>query len=253
MMRLLVLTALALALALPTLQSPRRGKTVVLAVDVSASIDEGQLAAAQALVRDAARAVQSETGLDREDRTRLRLVTYAGSARAQPVDPEAEPNLSRETGGGLASDHAGALRLAEALLDPDTEGRVVLVTDGAGSVAERSDLAATARELQARGLTLHTRSHPPAARGDVLVEAVHLPAELRVGQTFDVVVDLWASAPTKLRLRLDKDGAANPLAPVPRRRPRRRPAAGQAPRPRQRPRPRRLQRQPRRRGARPGR
>src|SRR5688500_9837107 len=33
-LRLLVLAAVALALTLPTLQSPRRGKTVVLAVDV---------------------------------------------------------------------------------------------------------------------------------------------------------------------------------------------------------------------------
>jgi Mg-chelatase subunit ChlD len=211
--RLLVLAGLALALAQPTLQSPRRGKTVVLAVDVSASVDDGQLAAAQALVRDAVAAAAGETGQDREDRARLRLLAYAAVARAVPLDGPAPGDMSREPGGGLASDHAGALRLAEALLDPDTEGRVVLITDGAGSVAERSDLAATARELQARGVAVHTRSFPPAARGDVLVEAVHLPAELRVGQTFDVLVDLWASAPARLRLRLDKDGQPNPLAP----------------------------------------
>ena len=215
LLRLLVLAALALALALPTLQSPRRGKTVVLAVDVSASVDDGQLRAAQLLAQDALRAVQAEAG-DREDRTRLRLLAYASAARVAPLAADLDPaalDLSREPGGGLASDHAGALRLAEALLDPDTEGRVVLVSDGAGSVAERADLAATARELQARGLTLHTRSFPPAARGDVLVEALHLPAELRVGQTFDVAVDLWASAPARLTLRLDKDGQPNPLAP----------------------------------------
>ncbi|MBL9106211.1 MAG: VWA domain-containing protein [Myxococcales bacterium] len=215
-LRLLVLAAVALALTFPTLQSPRRGKTVVLAVDVSASIDDGQLAAARQLVDAAVQRVRGETDQDREDRTRLRVVTYGASARALPLAAEGEalPELSREPGGGLASDHAGALRLAEALLDPDTEGRLVLLTDGAGSVAERADLAATARELQARGLALHTRSHPPAARGDVLVEAVHLPAELRVGQTFDVAVDLWSSGPAKLKLRLDKDGAPNPLAPA---------------------------------------
>jgi len=215
LVRLLVLAALALALAVPTLQSPRRGKTVVLAVDVSASVDAGQLAAARQQVQDAIRTVAAETG-EREDRTRLRLLSYGATARALPLPADLDPaalDLSREPGGGLASDHAGALRLAEALLDPDTEGRVILISDGAGSVAERADLAATARELQARGLTLHTRSSPPEARGDVLVEALHLPAELRVGQTFDVVVDLWASAPARLTLRLDKDGQPNPLAP----------------------------------------
>lgn len=215
LVRLLVLAGLALALAVPTLQSPRRGKTVVLAVDVSASVDDGQLAAARRQVQDALRSVAAETG-EREDRTRLRLLSYAANARALPLPADLDPealDLSREPGGGLASDHAGALRLAEALLDPDTEGRVVLLSDGAGSVAERADLAATVRELQARGLTVHTRSAPPAARGDVLVEALHLPAELRVGQTFDVVVDLWASAPARLTLRLDKDGQPNPLTP----------------------------------------
>ena len=213
--RLLVLAALALALAIPTLQAPRRGKTVVVAVDVSASVDDDQLAAARALLREAITSVQAETG-DREDRTRLRLLSYATAARALPLTADQDPasiDLSREPGGGLASDHAGALHLAEALLDPDTEGRVLLISDGAGSVAERADLAATARELGERGLTLHTRSFPPRARGDVLVEALHLPAELRVGQTFDVVIDVWASAPATLTLRLDKDGQPNPLAP----------------------------------------
>ena len=183
LVRLLVLAALALALAVPTLQSPRRGKTVVLAVDVSASVDDGQLAVARQQVQDALRSVAAETG-EREDRTRLRLLSYAATARALPLPADLDPtavDLSREPGGGLASDHAGALRLAEALLDPDTEGRVVLISDGAGSVAERADLAATVRELQARGLTVHTRSAPPAARGDVLVEALHLPAYLPEG------------------------------------------------------------------------
>ena len=134
--RLLVLIALSLALAIPTLQSPRRGKTVVLAVDVSASVDDSQLASAQQLVREALQTIAAETG-DREDRTRLRLLAYATAARAVPIESGSNTDpttidLSREPGGGLASDHAGALRLAEALLDPDTEGRVILISDGAG-------------------------------------------------------------------------------------------------------------------------
>lgn len=213
--RVLLLLALALALASPTLQAPRRGKSLVVAVDVSASVDAGQLATFTEIARAAARAAAAETG-ERDDRTRLRLVTYAARAQAVPLaegEDAARFELSREPDGGLASDHAGALRLAEALLDPDTEGRVLLVTDGAASVAERTDLVATAEGLARRGIALHTRSAPPAARGDVLVAGVHLPGDLRVGQTFDVVIDLWASAPRTLKLFVDKDGAANPLMP----------------------------------------
>lgn len=211
--RLLLLLALALALASPSLQAPRRGKTLVVAVDVSASVDAGQLAAFQEVVGAVVAATHAEEG-ERDDRTRLRLLSYASRAAALPLGEDgAPPQLTREPEGGLASDHAGALRLAEALLDPDTEGRVLLVTDGAASAAERTDLVATAEALQRRGVALHTRSALAAARGDVLVAGLHLPAELRVGQTFDVAVDLWSSAPRRLRLAIDKDGAPNPLTP----------------------------------------
>lgn len=216
LIRLGVLLALALALARPTLQAPIRGKTVVFAVDISASIDDGQLAAATALVEDARvlAAREAEQEIPREDRTRLHLVTYASQVAVRPLDPD-QPlsTLERETGGGLASDHAAALRLAQALVDPQTEGRIVLVTDGTGDLAEREGLVTAARELSARGHGLHTRTFEPAARGDVIVAGVHLPDEMRVGQTFEVRVDLVSTAPLTITLALDKDGAPNPLAP----------------------------------------
>ncbi|MEZ4454054.1 MAG: hypothetical protein R3B09_31655, partial [Nannocystaceae bacterium] len=220
--RLALLLALALALALPTLQSPTRGKTIVVAVDVSESVDDEQLAAATALVREAAGFVAAESGrdLDREDRTRLRLVTYGARARALAID-EGDPEaltIPRDPEHALGSDHAGALRLAAALVDPESEGRLVLVTDGGGSRSERADLIATARELGERGLGVYTRAFPPQARADLVVRGVHLPDELRVGQTFDVVVDVAAiglaeGERQRLTLRLDKDGAPNPLTP----------------------------------------
>ncbi|MCB9753259.1 MAG: VWA domain-containing protein [Myxococcales bacterium] len=222
LIRLLLLMALALALAFPSLESPIRGKTVVLAVDLSESIDEGQRARAEELVRQAAEAVAAEdAALAREDRTRLRLVTYA--ERAQAVDLEAQREqdagagasslLTRDPDHALASDHAAGLRLAEALLDPETEGRILLVTDGGGTPDERGGLSTAVQGLERRGVTVHTRSFPASVRGDVMVAGVHLPEELRVGQTFDVAVDLVASEPGTLTLRLDKDGAPNELAP----------------------------------------
>jgi Ca-activated chloride channel family protein len=228
--RVAVLMAVALALTLPSLQSPIRGKTVVFVVDVSDSVDDGQLAQARALVAEGLRQVreEDEAGLDREDRTRLAVVTYAQRAYVHEIEDEAElaQALARPTGAnanddeeaaseGLASDHAGALRLAAALVDPDTEGRMVLITDATGSLAEREDLGVAARELSARGIGLHTRSFPPAAREDVLVEAVHLPEELRVGQTFEVRVDLVSTAPPgALVLELYQNGKPNELGPT---------------------------------------
>jgi uncharacterized membrane protein len=215
--RLALLIALALALSLPTLRAPIQGKTVVFVVDTSESIDDGQLTAAKQMVAGALTTAQNEeqSGIAREDRTRVRVVTYAG--RAQAVDvTELDPStlqLKRDPQHALASDHAAGLRLAEALLDPDTEGRLLLLTDGTGSLGERESLAIAVHELEKRGISVHTRSFPAAARGDVLVEGVTLPDELRVGQSFEVAVDLVATSPGTVTLHLDRNGSPNPLAP----------------------------------------
>lgn len=220
--RVAVLMAVALALTLPSLQSPIRGKTVVFVVDVSDSVDDAQLAQARALVAEglAQARQEDEAGIDREDRTRMAVVTYAARAYVHEIEDDADLGdaLTRLEGPaqseGLASDHAGALRLAAALVDPDTEGRMVLVTDATGSLAEREDLGVAARELAGRGIALHTRSFPPAAREDVLVEAVYLPEELRVGQTFEVRIDLVSTAPRTLTLELELNGKPNELGPT---------------------------------------
>ncbi len=215
-LRTAALMAVALALTMPTLESPIRGKTVVFVVDTSASVDASQLASARALLQTALdqRALEEATDVDRADRTRIGLVTYAARSAVRPVRDDADPEALVQPSTGddaLASDHAAALRLAAALVDPQTEGRIVLVTDAAGSAAEREDLGHAARELAAVGLAVHTRSFPPSARADVAVLAVHLPKELRVGQSFDVVIDLWSTRPHTLPLRLEQNGEPNAL------------------------------------------
>lgn len=217
-LRLLVLMAVALALSQPSLQSPIRGKTVVFVVDTSESIDGEQLAGAEQLVRQALTLAADEeaAGVDREDRTRVRVVAYAGRANVIEVDPDTSPDaftLARDPENSLASDHASALRLAEAMLDPDTEARVVLVTDATGDLSEREGLGQAIFDLEDRGVTVHTRSFPAKVRGDVLIEAVHLPEELRVSQSFEVAIDIVATKPGKVRLMLDKDGAPNVMDP----------------------------------------
>lgn len=221
LLRLLVLMAIALGLSQPSLQSPIRGKTVVFVVDTSESIDPNQLAGAEQLVREAMTLAADEeaAGVAREDRTRVRLVTYAGRAHVRELDgpsgplPADELRIERDAENPLASDHASALRLAEALLDPDTEGRVVLITDATGDLAEREGLGQAIFDLEDRGVDIHTRSFPAEIRGDVLIEAVHLPKELRVSQSFEVAVDIVATKAGKVRLSLDKNGEPNAMEP----------------------------------------
>ncbi|MBV1859385.1 MAG: VWA domain-containing protein [Nannocystaceae bacterium] len=215
--RLAVLMAVATALAQPSLRSPIRGKTLVFAIDLSDSIDDAQLAQARAQLAQGLAQLKSEAAadVDPEDRTRVAVVTYAERAEVHTLDVETsvERLLARPESGTLGSDHASALRLAAALVDPQTEGRIVLLTDGGGSLAEREDLSAATAELQARGVSVHVRRFEPAARGDVLVEAVHLPAQMRLGETFNVAVDVFSTDAGTVRLALTRNGVANPLQP----------------------------------------
>ncbi len=215
--RLSLLMGVATALAQPSLRSPLRGKTLVFAVDVSDSIDDAQLEQARTLVEDGLAQIraEAEAGVDAEDRTRLAVVTYAERAQVHTVDVDTSVDdlLARPEDGTLGSDHASALRLAAALVDPQSEGRLVLLTDGGGSLAEREDLSGATTELQAHGVSVHVRRFEPAARGDVLVESVYLPAEMRLGETFNVAVDLYATAPGSVVVKLARNGVANPLDP----------------------------------------
>ncbi|MBX7080641.1 MAG: VWA domain-containing protein [Nannocystaceae bacterium] len=216
LLRTAALAAVALALAMPSLQSPIAGKTVVFVVDTSASVDAGQLEQARAMIEQAQAQLrdEAERDLDREDRTRLGLVTYGARADVHAIDGDTDLATLLQPGDGeaaLGSDHAGALRLGAALVDPQTEGRVVLLTDATGTALEREDLARAIAELGEAGLAVHTRALVPTAREDVAVEAVHLPKELRVGQSFDVAVDLWSTQARELQLSLDQNGKPNGL------------------------------------------
>jgi len=214
-LRVLVLLGLALALAQPTLQAPVRGKSVVLVVDVSDSLDEAQLTAARKLVDEARAQVADEADLPYEDRTRLALVTYAGRTRVRELaeDTPTSDLVTRHPDDPWASDHGGALRLAAALVDAERERRVVLVTDGGGTLAEREDLARAVAELERQDIAVHVRSTPPTTRDDVLVRAIHLPANMRIGETFDLAIDLLATRPTTVRLQVTKNGQPNALLP----------------------------------------
>ncbi len=213
-LRVALIVALACAISFPSTRAPVRGKTLALVLDVSESVSDGQLHNAEALVEAARTAVADEiaAGVPEQDRTRLRVVSYAARARVLALE-HGKPLALVRPEHALASDHAGALQLARAMIDPDTEARMVLVSDGTGSLAEREQLATTVRMLERSGTTVHTRSFAAEARGDVIVDAVHLPNELRIGQTFDVVVDVVSTHAGHARIRLDKNGDVNAMMP----------------------------------------
>ena len=118
LLRTAALMAVALALTMPSLESPIRGKTVVFVVDTSASVDASQLAKARELLAVALEQRRSEAAadVDRDDRTRIGLVTYGARSTVQRVPDDADPEaLVQPSVGddGLASDHLSLIHISE--------------------------------------------------------------------------------------------------------------------------------------------
>ncbi len=214
-LRLLVLAALGLAAAEPSHERPARGRTVVAAFDLSASMGEAGLARATA-IRDEllqAAAAENDAAGDREDGVTVRLVGYAATARALAGDAGDAPLAPAQDAAG-GSDHAAALRLAEGLLDADRAPRIVLVTDGRAGASERDDLERVLADLSARRIPVHVRVVTGPAVADAAVVGVEAPLAPRTGETIHAVVSVYATASGTARLRLLRNGAPNPLEPA---------------------------------------
>ncbi|HTN77523.1 MAG TPA: VWA domain-containing protein, partial [Pirellulaceae bacterium] len=82
---------------------------------------------------------------------------------------------------------AGALKLAMAMFPADSAKRIVIISDGNENVASAREQAQAVADAGIGIDVVPVRSLP---RGDVLVEKVTVPAEIRAGLAFDVSVVL---------------------------------------------------------------
>jgi Mg-chelatase subunit ChlD len=201
-LRILLVTALALALARPSTLGHRQTVATVLLVDVSASIGDRQLAAARQLV-DEARAARHGDDV-------LRLVTFGKKPRLVELPPTGTPlpadALARHDGDG--SDLSAALTLAYGLYPPGTLPRAVLVSDGNET---EGDLAAEAQTAKRRGVRVSYVSFPSQKDDEVLVRALTLPADVKLGAPFEVTAEVYSSRAQTAALTLYRDEFINPL------------------------------------------
>lgn len=197
LLRLASVTLLVLALADPALGgAPPPEGPLVLLVDQSDSLTP----AGQAGLR-------AEAGrLAREAGPRTPVIYFGGAVAVPPAQPEPVPGEVAPAPAldGLepaASDLAGALRAAGALLPGG--GRVLLLSDG---LATAGDAPAEARRLAAAGVTVDVA---PAARLDlpeVAIVGVSAPRSLRAGEEYPVEIGVryrpGADSPSVMPARL---------------------------------------------------
>lgn len=225
-LRLAVLTVLVLMLA--GLQAVQRNEdlTVMAVVDRSESVRRFATLPEPSADRDApADVVQGSldyerwlgrwlrlAGDDRKTDDRFGLMGFSDHPRLEVMPTKGvRTESAREASGGDGTDLSSALRSAMGLLPPDSGARLVLISDGNHTSADRDertgyeDVLAAAREAKAAGIPIDVAPIRYAARSEVLVEAVYAPTQARQGRTVGVRVALRATSPTAGTLQLVHD------------------------------------------------
>lgn len=195
-LRLLVLTALVLALADPRLVQNVDRVTVAFLIDASASLSPATREQALNWVRGAL----TESRVD----DRAAIVVF-GAEPLVEQSPSLVGDLPPITSQPASDDTdlAGALRLALGLLPTDAGRKVVLLTDGHET---KGNAAAEARLFAAAGVPIDIVPLEAGGEAEALVRAVDGPSIVREGETFRVRVTVESSDEKRGRLHLLVDG-----------------------------------------------
>ena len=183
LLRAVILTLLALALAGPRWLTRTTEPAVVLLRDVSASIG----AEAQTGNDELA------TALAADHPNRVAEVVFAREPRVlrgfgTGVRPETPPALDRE-----ATDLSAALEFAATLLPANRPGRIVLFSDGLAT-SGRNPIE-TAAQLQ--NVEIDTLALPAVSGPDAAVVSLKLPGSIREGEVFDLTAQIFSTTPVQ--------------------------------------------------------
>ena len=207
-LRLLIVAFVILSLAGAQLVRAVDDLAVIFLIDVSDSMGNANVAAAEQFVRAAV------AGMAPNDRAGI--ILFGGNAlveqplRSSDALAGLPPFASQPT--RIATDLAEAIRLGLALLPPDAARRLVILSDGA---ATTGDAAEAARLAAASGVSIDTIHLPrPAADGEISLRDVVAPARVGQGETFRLEVSADSTATTDAILRVLGDGAVIYEAPV---------------------------------------
>ncbi len=195
-LRLMVLALVIAALAAPTVAVRGGDLTIVFAVDRSASISAAQQQTAEAFVRAAA--------VHRRPGDRVGLVTFGADALVEEA-PNADPHLAFATQPPPnATDIGGAIRAALSALPAEGARRIVLLSDGNDNRGALADALALARNA---GVEISAVPLDAGTGSEVLIDDVVAPAEILVGERFDVHVAVAATVPATAELTVTSGGA----------------------------------------------
>jgi uncharacterized membrane protein len=188
LLRAALFGVLALALARPAVLLPRRGGTLVVVADRSASMP-----AESAEVEDEVlRRLASARGVH----DRLAVAAFGARAAAESAG-EGFHGFTADVG-REASDLAAALDLALGLLPAGDAGRLLVVSDGRWTGRDPEGAAARAA---LRGAAIDYRLLERAATADLAVERLEAPHQASPGEGF--LVSAWVRSPARQEVEVE--------------------------------------------------
>jgi Ca-activated chloride channel family protein len=208
-LRTLVLAGVALALARPALRRDATEISVVALADVSDSVSPADLEVERRLVR----AVEDAAARRPLGRGIAPRVVRFGKSPEEVSPPESGRRASEALGrfaapgAGAGTDLALAIGLGSGLFDPTGLPRMLIISDGETT---SGDALAEAERAAARGVRIDVHTLTASAdQGDVAVESLTAPDEVRPHAPFDLAIHLVTDRAGSARLRLERDGQPN--------------------------------------------
>ena len=163
--RILILSSLALLAAVPLAPLGGRGMDVVVVVDLSRSMP--------ADIRTRALEIVSLLEARRATGDRVGIVTFGREARLERLLEEfGEAGAFVQQVDADGSDLGSAISLAASLVPRERPGRLIVLSDGE---ANGAPALAAAHEAAARGLRIDVRAFSHGETADVAVESLDLP------------------------------------------------------------------------------
>ena len=166
-------------------------------VDASDSISLENRAKAQRIVREAAKTMGKDDAAG--------LIVFGGEPDLEtPLGRAPLPDRLPEAPNPRATDIGAAIRMALASLPEEGARRIVLLTDGNET---RGSGAAAAREARDDGVEIYPVPLRNDLGGEVILERLVLPQEVKESESFIVRVAAWSARDGEGRLSLYRDGA----------------------------------------------
>jgi uncharacterized membrane protein/Mg-chelatase subunit ChlD len=191
--RLSIVLALGLALAGLRWRQVQEGMNVYFLLDRSDSIPANQQDFAREYVGRVSNAKQPE------DNVGILVFGSEASIESSPLSVVRSDTKIYAVVGGDRTDIASAIRLGTAAFPESGQKRLVLVSDGQENVGDAVSAAVAARSL---GVSLEVLPLGAVREGDVAVQRVSMPANVKLGQPFEVKIFVEADGAREGAVRL---------------------------------------------------